>query len=74
MIKKVTPPLVFREFPMTSYRERTNEEMRRRLLGLGSRRKQLEKEIQAILKAEEKLMIDLKATDRTEGNPFKVGD
>jgi len=74
MIKKVTPPLVFREFPMTSYRERTNEEMRRRLLGLGSRRKQLEKEIQAILKAEEKLMIDLKATDKPEGNPFKVGD
>ena len=74
MIKKVTPPLVFREFPMTSYRERTNEEMRRRLLGLGSRRKQLEKEIQAILKAEEKLMIDLKATDKPEGNSFKVGD
>ena len=62
MIGKVTPPLVFREFPMTSYRERTNEEMRRRLLGLGSRRKQLEKEIQAILKAKEKLMIDLKGT------------
>ena len=74
MIGKVTPPLVFREFPMTSYRERTNEEMRRRLLGLGSRRKQLEKEIQTILKAEKKLMIDLKATGRPEGNPFKVGD